>query len=169
MIPIETPKGTFRVWTKRIGNHPTIKVLLLHGGPEMTVFPESSPRFTRQASLSLMKLDRTSGQLIKINVYLFEGILPEGAAFDISGNYLAVGTISQPPRCHEIEGTRCLEACSTPTAPSHSGTQSLCTAGNECGSRCCTEPENASVEKYGWMLGRKKRKNSLKKPCNQKC
>jgi proline iminopeptidase len=36
MIPIETPKGTFRVWTKRIGNHPTMKVLLLHGGPGMT-------------------------------------------------------------------------------------------------------------------------------------
>ncbi|HVR28663.1 MAG TPA: proline iminopeptidase-family hydrolase [Thermoanaerobaculia bacterium] len=36
MIPVETPKGTFRVWTKRIGNHPTIKVLLLHGGPGAT-------------------------------------------------------------------------------------------------------------------------------------
>jgi hypothetical protein len=36
MIPVETPKGTFRVWTKRIGNHPTIKVLLLHGGPGLT-------------------------------------------------------------------------------------------------------------------------------------
>jgi proline iminopeptidase len=36
MIPIETPKGTFRVWTKRVGDHPTIKVLLLHGGPGMT-------------------------------------------------------------------------------------------------------------------------------------
>jgi proline iminopeptidase len=33
MIPIETEKGTFRVWTKRIGNAPTKKVLLLHGGP----------------------------------------------------------------------------------------------------------------------------------------
>ncbi len=33
MIPIETPKGTFKVWTKRIGNNPTMKVLLLHGGP----------------------------------------------------------------------------------------------------------------------------------------
>ena len=33
MIPIETPKGTFRVWTRRVGNHPTLKVLLLHGGP----------------------------------------------------------------------------------------------------------------------------------------
>lgn len=36
MIPVETPKGTFRVWTKRIGNNPTIKVLLLHGGPGAT-------------------------------------------------------------------------------------------------------------------------------------
>jgi len=36
MIPVETPKGTFRVWTKRVGNHPTIKVLLLHGGPGVT-------------------------------------------------------------------------------------------------------------------------------------
>ena len=33
MIPIKTPKGTFHVWTKTIGNNPTIKVLLLHGGP----------------------------------------------------------------------------------------------------------------------------------------
>jgi proline iminopeptidase len=35
-IPITTPKGTFTVWTKRVGNNPTIKVLLLHGGPGMT-------------------------------------------------------------------------------------------------------------------------------------
>lgn len=32
-IPIQTPKGTFHVWTKRVGNNPSIKVLLLHGGP----------------------------------------------------------------------------------------------------------------------------------------
>ena len=36
MIPIETPVGKFRVWTKRIGNNPRIKVLLLHGGPAST-------------------------------------------------------------------------------------------------------------------------------------
>ena len=36
MIPIKTSKGVFRVWTKRIGNHPTMKVLLLHGGPGAT-------------------------------------------------------------------------------------------------------------------------------------
>jgi proline iminopeptidase len=33
MIAITTPKGKFKVWTKRIGNNPKIKVLLLHGGP----------------------------------------------------------------------------------------------------------------------------------------
>ncbi|HUR79273.1 MAG TPA: proline iminopeptidase-family hydrolase [Thermoanaerobaculia bacterium] len=36
MIPIQTPKGTFNVWTKRVGNNPRIKVLLLHGGPGVT-------------------------------------------------------------------------------------------------------------------------------------
>jgi proline iminopeptidase len=36
MIPIETSLGTFQVWTKRIGNHPTKKLLLLHGGPGAT-------------------------------------------------------------------------------------------------------------------------------------
>lgn len=36
MIPIITPKGEFRVWTKRVGNNPTVKVLLLHGGPGST-------------------------------------------------------------------------------------------------------------------------------------
>src|SRR5262245_51898653 len=35
-IPIETSKGTFHVWTKRVGNNPSIKVLLLHGGPGAT-------------------------------------------------------------------------------------------------------------------------------------
>ena len=36
MIPISTPVGEFNVWTKRVGNNPRIKVLLLHGGPGAT-------------------------------------------------------------------------------------------------------------------------------------
>lgn len=36
MIPVNTSKGSFKVWTKRIGNNPKIKVLLLHGGPGAT-------------------------------------------------------------------------------------------------------------------------------------
>jgi proline iminopeptidase len=33
MIPIHTPNGAFNVWVKRVGNNPSLKVLLLHGGP----------------------------------------------------------------------------------------------------------------------------------------
>jgi proline iminopeptidase len=36
VIPISTPKGNFNVWTKRIGNNPNIKLLLLNGGPGAT-------------------------------------------------------------------------------------------------------------------------------------
>jgi proline iminopeptidase len=36
MIPIDTPAGPFRVWTKRVGNNASLKVLLLHGGPGCT-------------------------------------------------------------------------------------------------------------------------------------
>lgn len=36
MIPIQTSVGQFKVWTKRFGNNPRIKILLLHGGPAMT-------------------------------------------------------------------------------------------------------------------------------------
>ena len=36
MIPVNTPAGQFRVWVKRIGNNPALRVLLLHGGPGST-------------------------------------------------------------------------------------------------------------------------------------
>ena len=36
MIPIKTPSGDFDVFTQQVGDNPTIKVLLLHGGPGMT-------------------------------------------------------------------------------------------------------------------------------------
>ena len=36
LISIHTPQGKFHVWTKRVGNNPRIKVLLLHGGPAAT-------------------------------------------------------------------------------------------------------------------------------------
>jgi proline iminopeptidase len=36
LIPITTPRGNFRVWTRRVGNNPRVKVLLLHGGPGST-------------------------------------------------------------------------------------------------------------------------------------
>lgn len=36
MVPVATPSGGFHVWTKRIGNNPSLKMLLLHGGPGAT-------------------------------------------------------------------------------------------------------------------------------------
>jgi proline iminopeptidase len=36
MVQINTPKGKFNVWTKKIGNNPKIKLLLLNGGPGAT-------------------------------------------------------------------------------------------------------------------------------------
>ncbi|HEX8326387.1 MAG TPA: proline iminopeptidase-family hydrolase [Hymenobacter sp.] len=36
VIPISTPKGKFNVWTKRFGNNPKTRVLLLNGGPGAT-------------------------------------------------------------------------------------------------------------------------------------
>jgi proline iminopeptidase len=36
MIPVSTPAGEFRVWTRRVGSNPALKVLLLHGGPGAT-------------------------------------------------------------------------------------------------------------------------------------
>ena len=35
-IPVETAKGEFSVWTRRVGNNPKIRLLLLHGGPGAT-------------------------------------------------------------------------------------------------------------------------------------
>jgi proline iminopeptidase len=36
MIPVDTPRGRYRVWTKRIGTNPRLRMLLLHGGPGAT-------------------------------------------------------------------------------------------------------------------------------------
>src|SRR5260370_40545506 len=36
MIGVDTRKGRYRVWVKRTGNNPGLRVLLLHGGPGAT-------------------------------------------------------------------------------------------------------------------------------------
>lgn len=59
MIPIETPVGKFNVWTKRIGNNPKIKVLLLHGGPGGThEFFESFESFLPQEGIEFYEYDQ---------------------------------------------------------------------------------------------------------------
>ena len=59
MIPISTPRGEFRVWTKRVGNNPTTKVLLLHGGPGMThEYLEACDSFLPQAGIEYYYYDQ---------------------------------------------------------------------------------------------------------------
>ena len=59
MIPIETAKGTFNVWTKRVGNNPRIKVLLLHGGPGAThEYFECFDSFLPQAGIEYYYYDQ---------------------------------------------------------------------------------------------------------------
>ena len=59
MISIVTPVGKFKVWTKRFGNNPTIKVLLLHGGPGGThEFFESFESFFPQQGFEFYEYDQ---------------------------------------------------------------------------------------------------------------
>jgi len=59
MIPITTPKGTFQVWTKRVGDSPTMKVLLLHGGPGAThEYLEPLAQFLPDAGIEVYLYDQ---------------------------------------------------------------------------------------------------------------
>ena len=59
MVPIKTPIGTFKVWTKRFGNNPAIKVLLLHGGPGSThEYMESFESFFPQENIEFYEYDQ---------------------------------------------------------------------------------------------------------------
>ncbi len=59
MVSIITPKGKFKVWTKRFGNNPTIKVLLLHGGPGGDhEFFESFESFLPQEGIEFIYYDQ---------------------------------------------------------------------------------------------------------------
>jgi proline iminopeptidase len=59
LVPIKTPKGEFKVWTKRFGNNPRIKVLLLHGGPAAThEYLESFEGFLPPEGIELIYYDQ---------------------------------------------------------------------------------------------------------------
>jgi DNA-binding beta-propeller fold protein YncE len=55
-----------------------------------SAFLPTSPRFGLQASVSLFGFDAATGRLSKWQDVLFEGVLPEGASFDLSGRHLLV-------------------------------------------------------------------------------
>jgi proline iminopeptidase len=59
MIPIKTEIGTFNVWTKRIGNNPTKKLLLLNGGPGLThEYFECFENFLMEESIEIIYYDQ---------------------------------------------------------------------------------------------------------------
>ncbi len=59
MIPVTTPKGTFKVWTKTVGNNPRIRVLLLHGGPAFThEYLEAFDSFLPQEGIEYVYYDQ---------------------------------------------------------------------------------------------------------------
>lgn len=82
MIPIKTPIGEFKVWTKRFGNNPRIKVLLLHGGPAATseylecfesFFPQEGFEFYEYDQLGCYRSDKpTDSSLWTIDRYVEE-------------------------------------------------------------------------------------------------
>ncbi|MER9593323.1 hypothetical protein [Mesorhizobium sp. M0244] len=52
-----------------------------------TAFLPGTPRFDREASVSLLSFDPATGAIAKIADYPFEAVLPEGGAFDRTGDH----------------------------------------------------------------------------------
>ena len=58
-IPIATPAGTYEVWTRKVGDHPRKKVLLLHGGPGAThEYLEIFERYLPAAGIEMYLYDQ---------------------------------------------------------------------------------------------------------------
>ncbi|MDK4717302.1 hypothetical protein [Rhizobium sp. CNPSo 4039] len=52
-----------------------------------TAFSPESPRFQREATVTLLTFDPEAGALAKVADYPFEGVLPEGGTFDLKGDH----------------------------------------------------------------------------------
>ncbi|MEO0720911.1 MAG: hypothetical protein AAFY43_02045 [Pseudomonadota bacterium] len=57
---------------------------------ERSYLPYDDDRITWYSSVTLATLDQATGDLTEIGTFNYDGILPEAAVFDNSGNYLAV-------------------------------------------------------------------------------
>ena len=59
IVPITTPKGKFNIWTKKIGNNPKIKLLLLTGGPGLShEYMECMESFLPAAGIEFIYYDQ---------------------------------------------------------------------------------------------------------------
>lgn len=56
----------------------------------LSVYPENTPGFSRDCTVSLFRFDSTTGAITKVDEQPFEGILPEAISFDEEGNNLVV-------------------------------------------------------------------------------
>ncbi len=69
-----------------------------------TAFPAGHQRHTRDASVTLLRFDPKTGLIEKLGDTLFEGILPEGASFDATGDHLIVTSYAYPDDPHGPSG-----------------------------------------------------------------
>ena len=101
MIPIKTPVGEFKVWTKRFGNNPKIKILLLHGGPAASheymecfesFFPQEGFEFYEYDQLGASYSDQpTDSSLWTIDRYVDEVEQVRKAIGADSSNFYVLG------------------------------------------------------------------------------
>jgi hypothetical protein len=73
-----------------------------------TAFPSGSPRHQREASVTLLTFDSASGAIAKVADYPFEGVLPEGGTFDLTGDHF-LATVFQGHDGDPQEATAGLE------------------------------------------------------------
>ncbi len=62
---------------------------------EVSYAPADDERHTPYSSLSLIHIDPATRKLTTVGTYYYDGILPEAATFDASGNYVAVVNFDQ--------------------------------------------------------------------------
>ncbi|MEL6101679.1 MAG: hypothetical protein AAFR68_10230 [Pseudomonadota bacterium] len=62
---------------------------------EVSYAPADDPRHTPYSSLTLIDLDPETGLMDTVGTYMYDGILPEAAAFDASGRYVMVVNYDQ--------------------------------------------------------------------------
>lgn len=62
---------------------------------EASYFPQGDPRRTRYSTLTLLRLDPSSGALERLDEPAFDGLLPESAVFDRYGSHIAVANFGR--------------------------------------------------------------------------